>query len=354
MTSPHFPDLVEYLATALEADPLGDAFPGWASRLFRFQFEGIPAYRRYCERLGIVPDDSPDWSGIPAVATSLFRTHDLCAFPAGEATRTFRTSGTTAGARGRHLLRTLAYYEASLVPPFVRHVLHDGAAPRWISLVPDAADLPDSSLSHMVSALMAGLGAPGSAGCADGGRLDVGAAWRHLAAARADGVPVLVFGTALAWMDLLDHPPPAGVPPRLPLPPGSRAVETGGFKGRRREASRGELHRALERRLGLGRDAVFSEYGMTELGSQLYSRGGGPFHPPPWLRVLAIDPGTGRPAGAGAPGLLRFVDLANAESVLAVQTEDLGRVDAGGGVTLLGRAPGAPPRGCSLTAEEMA
>ena len=54
---------------------------------------------------------------------------------------------------------------------------------------------------------------------------------------------------------------------------------------------------------------------MTELCSQLYARGTGAHHPPPWLRTLVCDPSTGREQAAGRPGLLRYVDLAvNADS----------------------------------------
>ena len=122
---------------------------------------------------------------------------------------------------------------------------------------------------------------------------------------------------------------------------------TGGFKGRGVRVDAAGLWKEIE---GIfpGVRCV-GEYGMTELSSQLWSPGPtAPFSPPPWLLVNTVDPWTGAPA---AEGLLRFVDLANHDSVLAIETEDLGRVDEDGNVRLLGRLPTAALRGCSLPME---
>jgi hypothetical protein len=90
---------------------------------------------------------------------------------------------------------------------------------------------------------------------------------------------------------------------------------------------------------------------MTELSSQYYASAGGTFTGPSWLRTVIIDPRTGREARKGSVGLLRHIDLANRGSVLAVQTEDLGRA-RGEAFELLGRATGSETRGCSLSYEE--
>ena len=145
------------------------------------------------------------------------------------------------------------------------------------------------------------------------------------------------------------------------LPKGSRLMETGGFKGRAREVSKPRLYAECEKRLGIDRRFCVSEYGMTELSSQFYDTTlrdqflkikRKPFKEgPAWIRTLVIDPRSGREAKKGREGLLRHFDLANRGSVLAIQTEDRGRV-AGDGFELLGRASGAELRGCSLNYEE--
>ena len=105
--------------------------------------------------------------------------------------------------------------------------------------------------------------------------------------------------------------------------------------------------------------AVVGEYGMTELSSQLYEatlvEPGAPhgvFVAPPWMRVVAVDPATLAPVPEGEIGIARIVDLANVDSAVAVQTADRVRV-RGDHVELLGRLPGATPRGCSLAVEEI-
>ena len=96
---------------------------------------------------------------------------------------------------------------------------------------------------------------------------------------------------------------------------------------------------------------------MTELSSQLYEatlRGGEPgvYVEPPWVRAVPVDPQTLEPVADGQTGIARIVDLMNVDSAVAVLTADRVR-RRGSGVELLGRAPGAPPRGCSLALEEL-
>ena len=142
-------------------------------------------------------------------------------------------------------------------------------------------------------------------------------------------------------------------------------MTAGGYKGRSREVLPHVLRQQIADTFGLPVDAVIGEYGMTELSSQLYegtlrnlrglstpSRVHGVFIPPPWMRVRAVDPETLAEVPLSEIGLLRFEDLANVDGAVAIQTRDRGRCVAGG-VELLGRQPGATPRGCSLAIEEM-
>jgi hypothetical protein len=124
--------------------------------------------------------------------------------------------------------------------------------------------------------------------------------------------------------------------------------------------SREELHAKLEHQLGITPEAVVGEYGMTELTSQAYTRAlhgdeSGLFFSPPWMKVRALDPVTLEELPPGREGLLAIFDLANVGSALHLLTEDLGVVEnEAGGFRLLGRAPEADLRGCSLLAEELA
>jgi hypothetical protein len=142
------------------------------------------------------------------------------------------------------------------------------------------------------------------------------------------------------------------------LPRGSRAMETGGFKGRARIVSREELYVRLCDRFGIGPEAIVAEYGMTELGSQYYDRvpDDGPLSDrrkvsPPWLRARVVGPDRAT-LPYGEIGSILHVDLANRSSCIAIQTEDLG-VQYDDGLVLLGRAADAELRGCSLDSEDL-
>jgi hypothetical protein len=123
-------------------------------------------------------------------------------------------------------------------------------------------------------------------------------------------------------------------------------METGGMKGRKKEITRSEVHAHLTASFGVS--SVHSEYGMTELLSQAYSKGNGIFHAPPWMKLLVRDeddPFTVRESGTG---LLCVIDLANLYSCSFIETSDLGRVYEDGSFEVLGRIDNSDIRGCSL------
>jgi hypothetical protein len=177
-----------------------------------------------------------------------------------------------------------------------------------------------------------------------------------------EGEPLLLLGTAFALVRLLDDL--AGA--RLPLPPQSVVMQTGGFKGKSREISMEELRASIAAAFQLSSERVVGEYGMTELTSQLYEAtireselgarypdaAPGTYFEPPWLRVTPVDPVSLKPVADGEVGLARFIDLGNVDSAVSVVTQDLVR-RRDGGIELLGRQPGAPARGCSLAIEAL-
>ncbi len=313
-------------------------FDALALRAVQVQAKQVPAYGRLVEAYGGPPSH---WREAPLVPTDLFRELDLSA---GEPpVATFRTSGTTVGRRGVRRVPDLSLYHLAMVAPFVEHVLAgDRTARPWLALV---LDEPDSSLGHMVRELGQGL-ASRVRWALDRDGLDAKAALRAL----ATDEPLIVLTTAFGLVMLLDS-----LGPRVPrLPAGSRLMLTGGFKGRSREVAEDELLRELQERLGLPPAAVIGEYGMTELTSQAYAPGAGePFVSPPWLRLRVVDPADLVDQPPGTEGLVACFDLMNLDNVSAILTGDRGVLDPGGGLRLLGRAPGAVLRGCSLGAEEL-
>lgn len=366
-------ELLAVLAAGTRAALPDAAFDRLARAVFAHQLACNRPYRLFCERRGASPETVAHWTEIPAVPTDAFKAAALvCGDPAeieaaavdgagARASAVFRTSGTTRGAgqRGTHYVPDLAPYDAALRAGFAAHLLPEGGRMRVVSLVPPPGEAPDSSLSHMAGAVVGDFGTPESGWYVspDGGIDHAGLA-DALRGAESAGAPVCILGTAFAlvhWMDALRD---AGA--RHRLPPGSRLMDTGGFKGRSREVTRDELYGAVGEMLGIPHAWCVNEYGMTEMSSQFYDGVAGAASPPaerlhagpPWVRTQATDPETLRPLPHGEVGVLRHFDLANLNSVLAIQTADLG-VTSPDGFRVLGRASGAEARGCSLAMDDL-
>jgi hypothetical protein len=350
------------IAALFEADPdtpLPDhRFEALARETFAFQFEHNLPYAAYCTRRGITPETVDDWRDIPPVPTAAFKEVTLVAGDAARAEAIFQTSGTTRGPqrRGHHYMLDLDLYHRAVLPNFQAHLLPDQARLRFVSLIPTARELPDSSLSHMVDVIIERRPNDGEYFMDSKHGLRQEALEEALSECIAQGVPVCLLGTSFAFVHWLDSL--AARSRTLRLPEGSRLMDTGGFKGRSRDVPEAELRAAYRDRLGLHDPWCVNEYGMTELCSQfyddalrnaVYARVPAPRRrsPPPWVRTRAVNPETLRPVPAGEIGILQHFDLANLFSVMAVQTEDLGRM-VDGGFEMLGRAPGATPRGCSV------
>ncbi len=369
------PDLLDQLTDRVRAfiegaapfreAPYDDAaFNALALELFAAQFAAAPAYRALATHLGASPETVRDWRDLPAVPTAAFKELVFTTLPVAARCREFRTSGTTTGLPGRvfHSAATLELYAASGRAWFGPHLLPEGARAggaclRLFSLTPYPDAAPHSSLACMAGMVADRFRAEPvrfwSRVREDGAWvLDAAGLTAALQAAAGEGRPVCLLGTAYSLVHLLEHLAAAGL--RLRLPPGSRLMETGGYKGRSRELSRPALHQALSDRLGLPDTHLVGEYGMCELASQAYDRICGQARPriyrfPPWARARVLSPETGREVGEGEAGLLAVTDLANVHAVLAVLTEDLA-VRRDDGFELLGRTARAEARGCSLLA----
>jgi hypothetical protein len=342
--------------------PLSESdFAALALRVFHYQFDHNAPYRAYCERRGATPTSVRHWLAIPAVPTAAFKAVRLVT-DAAPPQAVFRTSGTTGGPqrRGEHILPDLALYDAALLAGFRAHLLPDGARLPILSLVPSPSLQPDSSLSHMAGQVVTHLGAPGSGFFVGPDALDTAGLSRSLRDAEAHGRPVCILSTSLALLHLLDDLDAEAA--RFALPPGSRLMDTGGFKGRERVVGRDELYAQVAETLGIPAAWAVNEYGMTEMSSQFYDAVAGEpgavelgerlYRGPSWVRTRAVDPETLAILPIGETGILRHWDLANLGSVLALQTEDLGVIRQGG-FELHGRATAAEPRGCSLAMDEL-
>jgi Acyl-protein synthetase, LuxE len=336
------------MTTSLEAEvlrflnePAEERFEPLALAIFNYQRRENPVYAKYCQYLG-TPERIDSWERIPAVPQVAFKRSEMRSFPAPQTKAEFRTSGTTGEGHGKHFFPSLGLYEAAVHRgwDYFRLPRH-----RLILLLQHPNDAPFSSLSQMGGILASFQ--RGQFVIAKNGDLESDLL-RKLLMDREE--PLALFGTALAFLNLLEEVTDL----RLELPPGSVAIETGGFKGSGRDIGKRELYDQLSLRLDVPIDSVWNEYGMTELSSQFYCRGIGRSHrAPPWMRFQIIDPDTNKEAAQGKIGLLRIIDLANLWSVLAVLTQDLAIAQPDGGFLLLGRDPAALPRGCSRAMDEL-
>ncbi|MEQ1861675.1 MAG: hypothetical protein ABMA13_17285 [Chthoniobacteraceae bacterium] len=293
---------------------LSDAeFGSLALDIHAFQRRWNEPYARFCA----TRPAPTHWREIPATPQSAFKRFALSCVPREHIGKTFLTSGTTGETRGAHHFRDTELYDAAVLGGWRRLGL---PRLRQVILAPSPTEAPQSSLSHMLATLAVEAG---------------------------NTEPVAMLGTALAFLHHFDT-----TPARV-LPPGSFAMETGGYKGSGRDIAKVELYAMFERHLGLKPDDVLNEYGMTELSSQFYTRGLGGVHTGgPWVRALVINPASGAEAAIGEAGVLRIFDLANLNSSLAIETQDLA-IRRADGFELLGRDPAALPRGCSRAADEM-
>ena len=311
-----------------------------------YQYRSNPAYGRFVDRLGGPPPRT--WREIPAVPAEAFR---MSVLACGPAERVYRSSGTTAGLerRAEHHVPDVGVYRAAALTGFARAVLPAGVRRRFLVAAPERMSHPASSLGEMVTWLRATYDDDTVPSFLGDGGVDVARLAAALDDVVAGGAPIVLLAVTSAllrlvdWADAHTH--------RWSLPAESLVIDTGGSKGSDHDVARTEILARYRHVLGVASAQVVNEYGMTELGSQLYAHGDGYLRPPPWLKVVVTDLLSGSEVGVGEIGCLRFFDLANLGSVLAIQTEDVGRTHADG-IELLGRAPGAITRGCSLLGAE--
>lgn len=225
------------------------------------------------------------------------------------------------------------------------------ALPTFLALMPSFREKPHSSLSCMLEILMEEFGDGDGFWAMNKGRWDWQGLAMRLKNLEKEKRPVVLFGTAFAWVYFLDWCKAHGK--MFHLSADSLVFETGGVKGKSREIPQMELHRELGRLLGLPPRSIASEYSMCELSSQAWSipfKSKIIFRFPPWCRFRVVLPKGSREAAEGGKGVLEILDLANLDSCAFIRAEDLA-IRRGSGFELVGRLPRAGLKGCSLEYE---
>ena len=308
-------------------------FEAAALELFRYQSTANLIYAQYLQNLSVDIESITTIENIPFLPIELFKKHKILSGK-GKIERTFSSSGTTGIQTSQHHLLDLQLYEQSFLKGF--EVFYGNPQNYCIlALLPAYLERQGSSLVYMAHHLIKRSQHPKSG------------FYLHNYGSLADTIlqleknkqPTILLGVSFALWDLAEQYP-------IPLKH-TILMETGGMKGRRKEVIREELHGIYQKAFQV--QNIHSEYGMTELLSQAYSKGNGIFRCPPWMRILTrevIDPFQALPPKR--TGLLNIIDLANIHSCAFLATSDLGKYFEDSSFEVLGRMDNSDNRGCNL------
>lgn len=310
-------------------------FEALALKIFRFQFENNSVYRSYCDLLYKHPSDIKTLEDIPFLPIQFFKSHNILSTK-DAVEKTFTSSGTTGSFTSKHLVTDLNLYEKSFKKGFY-HFYGNIQDYVILALLPSYLERDGSSLIYMVNDLINKSNNPNSGFYLN--NIDELAKKLHQLEAKKQ--KTLLIGVSFALMDVVE---------RFQFSLKHTVVmETGGMKGRRKEIIRQELHHILKS--GFGVSHIHSEYGMTELLSQAYSKGDGIFECPPWMKILTRD--TEDALSLQKPnktGGINVIDLANINSCAFIATQDLGKTYDNGEFEIIGRFDNSDIRGCNLMA----
>ncbi|CAM4029100.1 long-chain fatty acid--CoA ligase [Bordetella muralis] len=344
-------DILEFIAQDGCTD---EQFDQLALRLFAYQYNANAPFRSFCQRRGATVRNVKSWCDIPAVPIDAFKAMELRCEPTSPTERVFMTSGTTrADTRGRHFHPRLDVYDLSMTRNFARRFMRGVERLPMGILFPDEIAMPNSSLAHYLALAKSTFGNDDSRYFMSAQGMDLDGLWQRLEQAERLGEPYALLGASYSFVHVIDALRQSGRSFRLP--PGSRILDTGGYKGQSRELPLDAFYTALTELLGVPRELCVNMYGMTELSTQFYDDGNAVVPSaksgPHWIRSRLVDPATGRTVPDGERGILVHCDLGNFNSVSTILTEDVGEPTENG-FLLLGRAEGAQAKGCSLAVEE--
>ena len=308
-------------------------FEKMALEIFQFQAKNNLVYKEFLTHLHIDIESIDKVDKIPFLPIQFFKSHNVVSSKEA-AQRVFLSSGTTGNEQSKHFVTDLSIYEESFTKGFEHFygAIEDYAV---LALLPSYLERDGSSLIYMVNDFIRK-----SKNKKSGFYLNnLEELAMNLVELDKNNEKVLLIGVSFALLDLVEKH-------KFNLN-NTIVMETGGMKGRRKELIRDELHQILCE--GFGVEKIHSEYGMTELLSQAYSRGSGIFECPPWMKILTRDTEDALTIlPEGRSGGINIIDLANINSCSFIATQDLGKTYENGTFEVLGRFDNSDIRGCNL------
>ena len=325
------------LISIINADKPFD-FEDTALQLFKYQYKYNAVYRKWVDDIKCEVDNVRSVREIPFLPISAFKSFKLHCELTNEQL-VFLSSGTTGLMPSRHFVFDLDLYlkTTQLIFESLYGKLKDLC---FLALLPSYLERSGSSLVQMVDHFITQSQYPQS-----GFYLyDHFELKNKLLECKEKNIPTVLFGVSFALLDFISENSISF--PELII------IETGGMKGRKKEITRENLHNQIAN--GFGVINVHSEYGMTELFSQAYSKHEGIFYPGNTMSVLIKD--ISDPLNLvkdGKTGIINIIDLANVDSCAFIETQDLGKRYDDGSFEVLGRLDVSDIRGCNLMVSDL-
>ena len=308
-------------------------FDALALKIFRFQAEQNSVYKSYLQNLGVNIDSINTIDKIPFLPIELFKTKEVKTGK-WDSQGFFESSGTSGAISSKHFYPNLDIYLKNCESIF-NEFYGDSSEFVWLALLPSYLERGGSGLVTMADYFISKSKHNESGFYLDDHKLLI----EKLRELQKDRKKTILLGVTFALLDL-----------RIKLDiqyPELIVMETGGMKGRREEMVRNDIHEVIKTRFLV--DQVHSEYGMTELFSQAYSKGGGIFCPGSTMKVIMRDVNDPLTVSNNLrSGGLNIIDLANLHSCSFIETKDLGIVYGDGSFEVLGRIDNSDIRGCNL------
>ena len=301
--------------------------------IYNFQYENNKVYQNYCNMICEDPTDVNEINKIPFLPISFFKTKKILSTDNFE--KVFYSSGTTTNSRSKHFISRLKLYQKSFINNFKLNY-SDITQYTILALLPNYYDNKDSSLIYMIEKLIK-LSKSKESGFFLDDYINLSKKLIELDAKKER--KTILIGVPYALLDMINFN-------QFQLN-NTIIMETGGMKGRRKEMVRTELHEKLKR--GFGVSKIHSEYGMTELLSQAYSKGDGIFKTPSWMKVIIRDINDAQNLDFNKKsGAINIIDLANYNSCSFIATDDMGKHVNDDEFELIGRVDNSDIRGCNL------
>jgi len=305
-----------------------------ALEIFKYQSKNNLIYKKYLKLLGINVERVRRTREIPFMPIDFFKDFKVMSGN-WEPETTFLSSGTGGQQRSKHHIRNLPFYKNVSLRIF-NHYYGDPKQYHIFALLPSYNNvLQNSSLIHMVKFLIDASGSDLSGFYFD----DLENLKKNLQLAKSRKGRIILLGVSFALLDFGEK-----LPTNLD---DCIIIETGGMKGQRIEITRKELHSRLKSSFNVKK--IHSEYGMTELLSQAYSKKNGIFSTPQWMRIVIrdiYDPYN--TVTLGKTGGLNIIDLANIDSCSFIETQDMGVLHSKQYFEVIGRLDNSEIRGCNL------